>query len=286
MGLRRGGAEPRRRRPLALVGAALLTLAPGCMWFTTKDEGQELKEAIAQLRKQMDTRDAELTRATTEAKAQVSKLRDVLEQATNLVTRNSADLGLQVQKAAADLATLVGKVEEIAHSLDSLGKQFGEYRAQTDVKLEGLVTKTAGAQNPPAPEGKDQLFDEAYKRYQASQFEEARRLFRTFITRFSRDDRADNAQYWIGQSYFEERKFAAAIAEFKKVSDNFPGSDALDGAMYGMALAFAELKYCTEGEAYLQDLMKRFPRSPLIEKAGKKIKEIRKNKRNKKLCMT
>jgi tol-pal system protein YbgF len=269
-----------------VLAAVLLGAAPGCMWFTTKDEGQQLKDAIAQLKAGVERRDAELMRATADAKEQVAKLRTVLEQATNLVTRNSADLGLQVQKMQADLAALIGKTEEIGHNLESVTKQFSEYRAQTDVKLEGLVTKTAGAQNPPAPEGKDQLFDEAYKRYQASQFEEARRLFRTFTTRFGRDDRADNAQYWIGQSYFEERKFAAAIAEFKKVIDNFPHSDAADGAMYGMALAFVELKYCTEGEAYLQDLTKRFPRSPLVDKANKKVKEIRKIKRNKKLCMT
>ena len=68
--------------------------------------------------------------------------------------------------------------------------------------------------------------------------------------------------------------------------DNFPRGDATDAAMYGMAHSFLELKYCTEGEAYLQDLTKRFPRSPLVEKAKKKIKELKKIKRNKKLCMT
>jgi tol-pal system protein YbgF len=268
---------------IALLGAALLLAAPGCM---SRYEGQQLKDSITQLKASVESRDAELTRATAEAKAQVTKLREVLEQATNLVTRNSADLGLQVQKLQADLAALIGKSEELAHNLESVTKQFTDYRAQTDVKLESLITKTTAAQNPPAPESKDQLFDEAYKRYQASQWEESRRLFRTFITRFNRDDRADNAQYWIGQSYFEERKYAAAIAEFKKVIDNFPTSDAVDGAMYGMALAFVELKYCTEGEAYLQDLTKRYPRSALVEKAHKKIREIRKVKRNKKLCMT
>jgi outer membrane protein assembly factor BamD (BamD/ComL family) len=56
--------------------------------------------------------------------------------------------------------------------------------------------------------------------------------------------------------------------------------------MFGMALSFIELKYCTEGEAYLQDLTRRFPRSPLVDKAQKKVKELKKLKRNKKLCMT
>jgi tol-pal system protein YbgF len=216
----------------------------------------------------------------------VAKLREVLDQATNLVQRNSADLGVQVQKLQTDLAGLIGKTEEISHTLDSVSKQFGEYRAQTDVKLEGLTTKAGTATAPPAPEDKDKLFDEAYKRYQAGQFEESRRLFRTFVTRYGRDDRADNAQYWLGQSYYEERKYAAAIAEFKKVLDNFPRGDATDLAMFGMALSFIELKYCTEGEAYLQDLLKRFPTSTLKDKAQKKIKEVKKVKRNKKVCMT
>ena len=56
--------------------------------------------------------------------------------------------------------------------------------------------------------------------------------------------------------------------------------------MFGMALSFIELKYCTEGEAYLQDLLKRFPGSALKDKAQKKISEVKKVKRNKKVCMT
>lgn len=272
-----------------LAALALLGATCGCMLFTTKDEGQQLKTGLDKLRAQVDEmalREQELRKATTEAKAQVVKLREVLEQATNLVQRNSADLGVQVQKLQADLAGLIGKTDEVAHTLESVAKQFGEYRAQTDVKLEGLTTKAGTATAPPAPEDKDKLFDEAYKRYQQGQFEEARRLFRTFTTRHGRDERADNAQYWIGQAYYEERKYAAAIAEFKKVLDNFPRGDATDGAMYGMALSFVELKYCTEGEAYLSDMIKRFPRSQLIEKAKKKIKEVKRSKRNKKLCMT
>ena len=269
-------------RAFGLVTLALL-LMPGCM---TKQEGQQLQESIDKLKAHVESREAQLMRMTSEANAQVAKLRQVLEQATSLVTRNSADLGLQVQRLQGDAAKLVGKTDEIGHNLEALSKQFTDYRAQTDVKLEGLITKTPSAMNPPAPEGKEQLFDEAYKRYQSGQFEEGRRLFRTFITRFGRDDRADNAQYWIGQSYYEERKYAAAIAEYKKVLDNFPTSDAIDGAMYGMALAFVELKYCTEGEAYLQELLKRFPRSPLVDKASRKVKDIRKIKRNRRLCMT
>ena len=269
---------------LGLVGALC-----GCMLFTTKDEGQRLKTSVDKLQAQvndMNLREQELLKATAEAKAQVAKLREVLDQATNLVQRNSADLGVQVQKLQGDLAGIIGKAEEISHTLDSVSKQFGEYRAQTDVKLEALTTKAGTATAPPAPEDKDKLFDEAYKRYQAGQFEEARRLFRTFITRYGRDERAAKAQYWLGQSYYEERKYAAAIAEFKKVLDNFPRGDATDSAMFGMGLSFVELKYCTEGEAYLQDLLKRFPGSALKDKAQKKIKEVKKVKRNKKVCMT
>jgi tol-pal system protein YbgF len=272
-----------------LVALALLGATGGCMFFTTKDEGHQLKTNLDKLRAQVDDmnlREQELRKATADAKAQVVKLREVLDQATGLVQRNSADLGVQVQKLQTDLAALIGKTEEISHTLDSVSKQFGEYRAQTDVKLEALTTKAGTATAPPAPEDKDKLFDEAYKRYQAGQFEEARRLFRTFTTRYGRDDRADNAQYWLGQAYYEERKYAAAIAEFKKVLDNFPRGDATDAAMFGMALSFIELKYCTEGEAYLQDMLKRFPNSTLKEKAQKKIKEVKKMKRNKKVCMT
>jgi chromosome segregation ATPase len=106
-----------------LVTLALLGATCGCMFFTTKDEGHQLKTNLDKLRAQVDDmnlREQELRKATADAKAQVAKLREVLDQATNLVQRNSADLGVQVQKLQTDLAGLIGKTEEISHTLDSV----------------------------------------------------------------------------------------------------------------------------------------------------------------------
>src|SRR5262245_59023569 len=85
----------------------VLCSAPGCFLFTSKYEGEQLRKDMTQVQAKVDAldrRDADLTQATHEAKEQLARLRGIMEEATKLVTRNSADVGLQVQKLQQDLA--------------------------------------------------------------------------------------------------------------------------------------------------------------------------------------
>src|SRR5438128_2563254 len=93
----------------------LMPLLGGCWAFTSKDEGEKLRAELRQLQSRVD----ELDQRDAMAKEQVAKLKSVLEQATSLVTRNSADVGLGVQKLQQDLAMLTGKVDEMSHGLEA-----------------------------------------------------------------------------------------------------------------------------------------------------------------------
>src|SRR5690349_3575838 len=85
------GDSPSRRRgrpARRLLAATLLaaTLGSGCV--TTK-EGEKMQADIAGLRARLD----EIDKRDKEYKEQVVRLRKVLDEATRLLTRNSADVG-------------------------------------------------------------------------------------------------------------------------------------------------------------------------------------------------
>ena len=173
-----------------LLAAGMLLLG-GC--WTTKEQGQALRKDVDKLK-------AELAKAQQQSKEERIKLQKVLEQATALLTHNSADVGAQVERMQAKLDRMSGTVEENKVGIKELQDKFKDWVAKMDVKVEGLSGQAAGAKNAPVPEDKDALFTMAKAKYVASDHQEARRLLRHFINRFADDKRVDQAQLMVGES--------------------------------------------------------------------------------------
>ena len=129
----------------------------GCFAFMTKEEGREMKQQIEDVRTLSAKNELRAAELAKELDEQLKRLRTVVDEATKVVTRNSADVGLQVQKLQTDLAQLTGRIDDLQHAQDALTKQFQDYRAASDTKIEQLVNNSAQAKNPPMPETPDAL---------------------------------------------------------------------------------------------------------------------------------
>ncbi|MEA2697226.1 MAG: hypothetical protein QOI66_1497, partial [Myxococcales bacterium] len=125
----RAGALPRLLALAGLVGAAVLPAA--CV---TSGEGDKIKAELADLRARLD----EIDKRDADYKEQVARLRKVLDQATALLTRNSADVGAKAAKAEADIAVLQGRIEEISHAHEQRERQANDDRARLETRLAGL----------------------------------------------------------------------------------------------------------------------------------------------------
>lgn len=266
----------------SVLAAALST--SGCFAFVTKEEGRELKQQIDDVKTLSAKNELRAAELAKELDEQLKRLRSVVDEATKVVTRNSADVGLQVQKLQTDLAQLTGRIDDLQHAQDALTKQFQDYRAASDTKIEQLVNNSAQAKNPPMPETPDALYAEAEKRLQAQQWQDARRLFEGFVNRYPADPRAARAQYSIGEAYAGEKRFANAIGAYTKVVDNFPKSDVVPDAMYKNGLAFYTLKYCGDAKVYFQELLKRYPRTSWKKEAAEELKKLSRDQKNKAVC--
>ncbi|MDB4970687.1 MAG: hypothetical protein JWN44_6376 [Myxococcales bacterium] len=268
-----------------VAGVVLMAASvSGCFAFVTKEEGRELKaqiEEVKTLSAKNEVRAAELAKELDE---QLKRLRTVVDEATKVVTRNSADVGLNVQKLQTDVAQLTGRIDDIQHAQDALTKQFQDYRAASDTKLEQLVNASPSAKNPPMPETPDALFAEGEKRIAAQQFTDARRLFEGFVNRYPQDPRASRAQYQIGEAYAGEKRYANAIGAYTKVVDNFPKSEVVPDAMYKNGLAFYSLKYCGDAKVYFQELLKRYPKTNWKKDATEQLKKLARDQKNKAVC--
>jgi TolA-binding protein len=279
--------KPAIRNVIGLVLAS--SFLSGCFLWTTRGEGTELEETtenherrLLEIEEGIRAERRQLQEEVQNAKRQVRELEEVLQKATQVVTRNSADLGLEVQEIREQLSQLEGQMAEVRNTVAEGQQSLAKQRQEIDQRLLAIAQK-AGLDMPvdasEVPDDKGDHFQAAYRSYQTSDYSRSRALFREYIRRYARDDQADNAQYWIGKSYLQEERYATALSELRKVVTDFGTGDAVDDALFDMAEAFWQLHACTDARNTLNALIQGHPRSSLIRRARTKLRQVQNARR-------
>lgn len=119
---------------------------------------------------------------------------------------------------------------------------------------------------------------EEYQRYVAAlrggNHEFASLGFRAFLDRHPRHDLADNAQYWLAESYYDRKQFALALVEFQKAVDRYPRGNKKPDAMLKVAFCQLQRGKLAEGRAALQRVVASFPDSSPAALARAKLEEL------------
>lgn len=262
---------------LALAG----TVLSGCFLWTTRSEGDALVERteaheqrIQELETGTEAERRELAKSVGEARAKVGELEQLIERATAVVTRNSADLGLEVQNLREQIARLEGQIAELRHDLEQTQRRMEQQREDLEKRLQAGRGGEMTLQPDEIPEDRTEHYAAAYRAFQNEEWAKSRALFRAFVSRYADDDQADNAQYWIGASYLRQRRPATALGELRRVIADWPEGDAVDETLLDMADAFYELHACTDARAALRTLIRSHPRSQLVSRAREKLRAI------------
>ena len=254
-------------------GVLAVVLISGCV---TSGQGDKLRDDISHLSKRVETLEAQ-------THDQVARLRKVLDEATALLGRNSADLGTKVARNEGDLAALTGKLEEAKYLLDELQKRLAaleQSQQKTAQEQQKIIERVA----PSMPEDKEALWKESQNRLAGGMRDDARRFLRAFIQRFPNDPRASQAQLQVGQSFAQEFKNGLAVAEYLAVMSRFSRSPEVPEAMWLLGEAYVAMKYCTDAKAIFLDLSKRYPKSPRAAQVRDRLRDIQKIARNKDRC--
>jgi len=258
------------------LGTALLCTLGGCFWATTKHEGREL-------RKDVDRLDGEVKKQDTQVATKVAELQKVLDQATKVLQRNSANIGAEVdalERDGAELRGLVMSAKRLSDGIQSEAKAQTERLDALEKRIAALETKTAA----PPPKSAKELFQSGKKLFDAKQYAMARSEFRQIVVHHARDPLAAEAQYYRGEASYRERDYKSAIGEFQKVFDKFPRSRRADEALFRAGESATALKWCTDARAYFGLLAQRYPKSSLLKRAKRNSAKLKKSKGNKKVC--
>jgi tol-pal system protein YbgF len=122
------------------------------------------------------------------------------------------------------------------------------------------------------PSGTDQQnYQAAFELIQARKYPEATKAFNDFLAAFPTSPLADNAQYWLGETYYVQRQFMPALAQFQKIVDQYPGSSKLGDALLKIGYCQNELGDKAAAQTTFEQVIRKYPNTTAARLAAQRL---------------
>jgi tol-pal system protein YbgF len=115
------------------------------------------------------------------------------------------------------------------------------------------------------------LYREALGTLRAGRPDMALPQFRRFLDANPVHDYADNAQYWIGECHYAERRFSAAARAFRDVVERYPRGNKVPDAMLKLGFTLQAMGDEAGGRAVLESLARAFPKHDAARLASERL---------------
>ncbi len=238
-----------------------------------------------------------LTQLTDALKAVNSRL-DTSEE---FQRRRFADQEVLVKNLGSDLGTIRERTQDTDTRLRSLKDEIDALR-QTFLSLPALIAQSQAAppvdpSNPagtnPAPDGAapvaprppapvltlpdtaglspNRVYDTAWADYSAGQYMSAIAGFRQLIEKFPTAERADDAQFFIGESLANMNRYPEAIDAYNLVIQKYSSGDQVDMAYYRRGFVEGQMGRTDAARATWEEVVKRFPDSQGAQLARQRL---------------
>lgn len=168
-----------------------------------------------------------------------------------LSNQSLLELAQQLQTVQTETRALRGELEELQHGTESTRSQQRNLYSDLDNRLKAVeagaapVATAEGAPSGalPVPAGSDRAnYQAAFELLKSGEYDKAMKSFQQFLVTFPDSALADNAQYWLGETYYVTRNFPEALKAFRRVVDNWPESRKLADSWLKIGYCQYELK--------------------------------------------
>jgi tol-pal system protein YbgF len=263
----------------------VVVLSAGCVM---KDDLVVLDDRIFRLeqrQKEMENRLSNVSGTEERFESRIEAAKDENKAEIQALRSQLAEFRVLTSQLRQDLQELTGRVEETEFRLRQRTEGTQQAGERLDSRLERIDAATAentervrqleqylsfererAAAPAPEPEPapastESDLYTGAKKAFDAGQFDQARKGFQELLRRFPKSKQADNAQFWIGETYYREKWYEKAILEYQKVIEQYPKGNKLPSAMLKQGFAFDQLGDSTNARLIFKDLVRKFPDS-------------------------
>jgi tol-pal system protein YbgF len=244
-----------RLRPLGmlLLAAALLG---GC---ATKRDVRTIQQDIQRMQERQD----ELLR---DLQRQNRLLLDSIRHTMTLTQDVRGATAGQLSQFEENVSQLGNLVSQVMGTLTRIEQRL------TELEQRSVSRGPAGA----APGGgtADEYYESAMQRMSSQSWGTARTLFEQLVAEFPQHEQAPNAQYHIGETYYQEKAYADAYRELEKVAKQWPTAPRASAALLRAAEIAEEQRDIPRAREYYAQVRDRYRGTDDARQAQRKLQAL------------
>jgi tol-pal system protein YbgF len=172
--------------------------------------------------------------------------------------------------------------KSISELLPNQKKAVGsEPAADTRVRTAGAVSsgnapRTTGAPNSrSAPAAEREAYTAALNTLESGAAQEAEFLFTAFLSTYPQSSLAPNAEYWLGECFYNQKRYSDAILAFQNVMGQYPNHNKASASLLKIGYAYERLADQQNAVFYLQQLLENYPGSEPEQLARAALNRLR-----------
>jgi tol-pal system protein YbgF len=230
-----------------------------------KEEDIDIRKDIAKLRETQ----ASLQKGQAEMRADLTEVRDGIQSLRGITE------GLRKEMAATTaIAAIRDRIDNLSLKISFIENFLDIGKRENDLEG-GKVGKAASKNSAKGKTDKESIYALAYETFKEGKYEKARGEFQNFLRQYPDSEYSDNAQFWIGESFYFEQKYEKAILEYEKVIKNYPKGSKVPYALLKQGLSFLNLGDKSSARLILQQIIKEYPDTNQARIARSKLIEIK-----------
>ena len=232
-----------------------------------------------------------------------------------LDSRGLLDMLNRVEQMQRDIQQLRGDIEVQTHTLTDVQRRSREQYLDIDRRLQQLesgapgmpaavtpplapppvmtaprgvdplnpppMTRPPGAATiappppPPVRAGEREAYDNGLAVLREGRYAEAAEAFNRFLVNYPGSSYADNASYWLGETYYVTRDFDQALATFNGLVVQYPNSPKAADSRLKTGYIYYEKKDWKQARQSLQAVVSEYPGSTAARLAGDRLKKMK-----------
>ncbi len=195
------------------------------------------------------------------------------------VVKPMAELGSRVDSMHEDYRYVRESVTEVNSKLSRISAQVSQLndairtmQAPPAPPAGAAVTPTASG--PPQGVTAEGLFQDALRDKSGANSDLALREFNDYLTWYGSTDLAPEAQYYIGEIYYNKKDFDSALKAFDMVLERYPRNAKTNDARFMKGRSLVQLGQRNDGAEEFRALVKASPNSELGRRAQSELRSL------------
>jgi tol-pal system protein YbgF len=247
--------------------------------------GFAVSKEMVQLQTQVQQLQDQMARMQQSFDERMGVMRNLVEQQTDTVNKVNSSLQSLEQTLAKGRDEQAARNDQISGQIQALNDSVDEFKARLAKVATQLDQMTTAGQNlaqpqvAPGPQSQaapppDVLYNNALRDYNANKLDLAAQEFADYLKYYASTDLAGNAQFYVADIEYRQGNYAAAVKDYDKVLESYPGGNKTPAAQLKKGMALIQLGQKAAGVRELNSVIQRYPRSIEANTARDQLRKL------------